>query len=1709
MSGVVTRSSHGAAHFAARYMVRGAHAFILCLILIALLPGLMPRASAATISNTAELRYRLAGNDLAVLSNTISFETVPLRTAATVGFLRAINGSAGAQLPQDAGQCRRADGAFTPIELPQSGIALNAQSLQPALTFMPGEMVYLTLSDADQNSDPSAIDTVDVTVTSSSGDTEVVRLFESGPDTGEFLAVLPTHSAPPLTGNDCRLHLVSGALLAVTYVDPSSTNDIARAELLVDPFGIVFDSLDGAPVDGVSVTIIDDLTGLPAQVFGEDGTSSYPSTVITGAVVIDGAGVTYAAFPGAYRFPFVVPGRYRLLIQPPPGYRAPSGALPAALQQLTAPGGGSFEIGDGSFGLPFNLAGPQPLRLDLPIDRADRTIVLEKLASATIVESGDFVHYRFRIENRAPVATGAFSIVDDLPAGFRFKAGSVRSSGGSVDAVVADSGNRVTFHVGAAPASGSIEIGYTLVVGPAARPGEAVNRAVATNGTFPLSNEAVASVSVRPPFLTDAATIIGRISEGRCGIADGERPGVAGVRLLLEDGTYVVSDRDGRYHFEGVSPGLHVVQVDLGSLPPGYTLAGCFRNSRHAGRNFSTFVDVSGGALWRADFVLEKTQTEHPATSPETTSGPAATRPSAVADAAAAGAGTDWLAGQKPGTAILFPDDGHNPRAPAQRLVVKHSPGTNVKAMVNGVAASPLAFDGVLGNAAAGVLVSRWRALPLNEGRNTLTAEIRDAAGTLVDTLTRDVWFTSNAARAVLVPERSALIADGRARPVVAVRLTDAAGRPIRGGSSGSFSVSAPYVAAAEVDAQQERQLAGLDARPTEWRVEGDDGIAYIELAPTTQTGTLTLGFTFQADRTRYAQTLEAWLSPGETDWIVVGYAAGTTGFNTLADKTKLLDRNAGDTFTDGEVKFFAKGRILGKWLMTLAYDEGRKARRPGEARQLLRTIDPDRYYTVYGDGSEQRYDAPTSDKLYLRLERAQFYALYGDFETGLTRTELTRYSRTLTGAKAEYRSDRVAVNAFAADTGLGFARDEIQGNGLSGPYRLSRRNIVLNSEKIHIEIRDRFRSEIVISRTPQTRNVDYDFDAPSASVRFRAPVASRDPDLNLQFIVVDYETEGTAKQYLNAGGRAAVRLADGRIEAGASFIRDADNTSRTNVGGIDIRIQPRPDTEVRLEAAFSDRSGAAPVNARAYIAEVEHHGEDFDFLGYFRQQDAGFGVGQQNASQGGTRKYGAEGSFRMSDALRLSANAYREDNLVGPANRSVADIRSEYRNGETALRGGFRFVRDHNQLDETRKSELLTLGASQDFLGRKLVLDADAEVALAAGKDASVDFPSRYRVGARYALTSDVRIILTHEIADGDTFSAQTTALGFDIVPWRGSRIATTLNQRAIGENGRRTFAALGLTQSLLINERWGLDAAFDSNTTFDGAIRPEDVLDRNQPVANGTALLNEDFWALSLGATYRTSLLSWNGRVEYRNGSEGDRYGITTAVLRQTEDGVSLAASSELFRVRTTDAVSGSSSSGTSGLIRLSGAYRPAYSQWSVLDRLDISLEDLRGGALPGPFGFSPGVGGKSRRVVNNLALNHVSGSGITLNGFAHDQRAQMSLYWGVKYVLDRFDGEDFGGFAQVAGLDIRHDFGSKFDIGASASVHHVATGGQVSYAIGPNVGMSPFTNAWVSFGYNVAGYHDRDFEESRYTRKGSYVTFRLKLDQMTPEAVFSNLR
>ena len=1619
------------------------------------------------ITNTASVKFDGSdGQVVSIASNTVAFPVEKRKRPTSLSF-RLL--PVGYQLT--GMKCETSPTiAFTPAPISASDLAHapHAESLDP------GMPTILVLDNEGGNHDPNVREMSWINVDTQFFSSKL-PLMETGPNTGVFAGGVPKGGVEEF--RPCDPTLDRGARLTLSFTEDEFSYS-STTTILIDPTGYVFDSQTGALVDGATIELLDE-NNQPAHVFGDDGVSAYPSTVISGDKATDASGRIYDFPQGNYRFPLTYPGRYHLRVTPPAHYLAPSTKSLSDLQKLRDPKGKPFLLNEASQGGIFTLSEPDPFISDIPLDRiGESKLLLTKTASVREASPGDFVQYRIKLENRADYDVSGIHLTDILPAGLRYERGSAR---GAAEPEISTDGRTLNFPLAAMGAGRASEITYVVSISPGAPAGEAINRVLASGSAGATSNEAAAAVRLRPLLFTDGFTVIGRVTEGGCRDPESKRTGIAGIRLLLEDGTFVVTDKDGLYHFEGVRPGRHVVQLDRASMPATHEPVACDSDTRQAGSATSRFVESAGGLLKRVDFQLRPTGIKV-ATSDNL--------PEVAASADAAG-DRNWFAGQAPGIALLFPEVDHNPRAPTLRVVVKHLPGQRVALRMNGQVVDALAFDST--DVQGEVAISKWTGVAIGEGDNALEARVLNADGSVAETLTRTVHSSSIPAQAAFVPGASRLVADGLTRPLIAVRITDRAGKPVRDGTTVPFTLDTPYEAAIDAELDQARQLEGKGRGATTARVSGDDGIAYIALQPTTQAGAVRAVVSLADQKLVRNVDVRAWLEGKAKDWTVVGFGAGTIGYDTLRKRASGLPASErGKVMTDGQLAFYAKGRVKGSWLLTIAYDSDRKIDR---TRGLLGAIDPDRYYTVYGDGSRQGYDAATERKLYLRLERREFYALFGDFETGLTEGQLTRYSRTLNGVKAAYNGKALGVTAFAAHTDELYARDEIQGNGLSGPYRLSGRDIVPNSDKLRLQTRDRLRPERILSETPLTRHIDYDIDTSAGTIRFREPVLGRDAQNNPVFIVVDYETYGSGRK-LVAGGRATLKLADGAIELGASAIHD-ETIGTGNLAGIDLRAHATTTTDVRAELATGGREGLR--RGQAGLVEIEHHSAKIDMLAYARQQDRAFGLGQQNIVDSGTRKFGFDGRIRLTERFSLTGTAWHQDDLEGTGTRSAGEARVEYRRASGTIFAGVQAAFDRGSDGEDRTSKLVTLGGTQALIGGKLTLTGQTQFA-PGGDKASVDFPARHQLLASYRVSDGIRLIGGYEIAQGKDYTANTARVGFDVAPWAGGKISSTINEQAMGENGTRTFAQYGLVQSLPISTRWTIDATLDASTTVrgrvpaGGLVQPFQTSGSSSSFSSSTATTlygnDGDYTAVTLGAGYRADKWSWNGRVEYRHSDTSDRFGVTSNLLRSLGDGQTLASSVRYYTIAQS---SGATAKSLAADIAL--ALRPLDSRWSVLERLQFRNERADAGIGGGNVLGVPANGSAGQttlRAINNLALNYRSGP----EGAGHGLEA--TVYYGAKWVRGSFGSDDYTGYIDVTGFDIRQDIGKRIDIGVQGSVQHAWQRKSFAFSAGPSAGVSPAPNLWISAGYNVAGYRDRDFEDDRYTRSGPYVTMRLKFDR-----------
>lgn len=1662
---------------------RAAEALLATLLMLAAMlvvaPG--PAAAQSRIDNVAHAQW----SDGAADSNLVSLLVQP--AAAAISVFR-VDSAAQTRISADLGSCQ----AISSVQSARAIAPAGQVSLGITATtaIRPGQPLVVRLIAFADNRDPAAIDTTEITFTTPAGDSERISVRETAPDSGEFFGMIETRATPPAPiSGDCVLSVEGNERVTVQGLSGSETPQALQqfVNVLTDPAGTVFDSEDGSPVSGARVTIVDAATGLPARVFADDGVTPYPASVLTGGTVVDSAGQSTLLAQGQYRFPLLSPGRYRLIVEPPAPYAAPSTVAAARLAGLTNSAGRPFLIGDASFGGAFDVAGEAPVVFDVPVDRPAVALALTKTASRAVAAPGDPVIYTVTVTN-TDRARGKRDVIvtDDLPAQMRARPDSVQLDGaaaGSAAAFSAD-GQRLTISLGQLAPGATRRIRYALQLRADAQAGQAVNRARATDSRGTLA-QASAVVRIDRETIGQRMTIVGKVESGACTATGAVRPGIGGVRVILEDGSYTVTDEDGRYHFEGVVPGNHVVQVDPSTLAPGGHFVDCTRSTRSAGSAISRFVSGSGGAVAIANFnaVVPGRPAIIPA--PGTTNAP-------LSDSAAAGAERDWFDGGRADIAWLFPEPEHNPRAPSVRVAIRHLPGQTVRLLADGKPVPVISLEGTRKSPAGDFAVSLWRGVPLARGTTHLAAEVLTAEGALVARLERDVHFVEAAARASLAPNAPAPVADGVTRPRISVRIVDAAGRPVHAGSVGGITLSAPYRLASEIDTDQVRQLSGLSRADSVWRVAGDDGIAHIDLAPTTVSGAATITFTFRdGDQTR-VQRLETWLEPGRRDWTIVGLAEGQIAQARLAGHIEPLTEPARKLRGDGRIAFYAKGRVRGSWLLTLAYDSAKRR----DDQRLSGAIDPNTYYTVYADRAERRYDAASLSKLYVKLERRQFYALFGDFETGFNDTTLGRYPRAATGGKAEFRSAHVSATVFAADIASRHRRDELQANGLSGPYSLSARDITANSEQVAIETRDRLRSERIIERRVLTRFVDYDIDYVAGTIRFSEPVLSRTSALDPQIILVDFEVDQGGSGAVNAGGRVRYSAAGGKLRLGATAIHDAGDGNSTNLIAADARLKIAADSELRGEVAVSRAQGSSNETTTAWLIEAEHHTKKLDLLAYVRQQDEAFGVAQQQLAERGRRKFGADARLRLTERLSATVSGWLDNSLIDNRGRRALRTRAEYKGKATDYFVGATYAADTLADGRPAESTLLEGGVAHRLFGNRLELSASSSVSL--GNADSIDFPSQYRVGGRFAVTNWATIVGTYEIADGTGIDARTARIGVDLKPWLGGRVTTSLGRQSITEYGLRSYAAYGLAQTITLGSGWTVDATLDGNRTL-GGFDPTRVINRAEPVASGgflasRSVLTEDFTALTLGFGYRAGSWSATTRAEYRFGSLGDRAAFSFGAIRQVGDGSVFGGLATWARVTELGATTQTAN------VAVSGAFRPASARLALLGKLEFRRDEVNGAILGAAAPAGGGVllvngNARSERVIASLSAAWAP-DGRDEDGAY--QRHEVSVFFANRYVSERVESLDVKGVSTLLGVDFRLGVGEHIELGASGTVRGELSRGAFGYAIGPVIGVRPAKNMLITAGWNFSGFADRDFSQARATRQGFFLATRIKFDQ-----------
>jgi uncharacterized repeat protein (TIGR01451 family) len=1565
--------------------------------------------------------------------------------------------------------------------------------------------LYVGVNARSCNRQPGVVETLVVDIWSQKLQMTLhVTARESGPDTGLFQFRLLTSAN---SGSFQSLATTSSTATVMPLV-PATANDIVTAQIegcgngtlsakiLIDPSGIVFDSATDLPVAGATVTMIDvtgegngGLAGQRARVFGDDGVTPAPAQVTTGP-------------DGAYTFPVVAPGHYRLDVVPPSPWKYPSTHDPASLpreRHIQLPG--SF---DGSFAVNEAIG---DMLIDLPIDQVPQAMSVTKTASRATAEIAESVGYTVVVRNVGSASLDNVTLQDTLPAGFAYLPASTTLDGQPAGEPVGRKGKLLTFAVPAIAAGQTRTLRYRATIGPLALQGDGVNRAQASAALpFPtVSNVAAAAVQVQQGVFTDRAMVLGKVFAdcNANGLQDDGEVGVPGVRLYMEDGSFVVTDGKGQYSFYGVAPRTHVLKLDATTLPAGMTPLAT--SSRNAGDGASRFVDPHAGELHRADFALgdcSKTTSalialranasnelgaalklDFRADGGVQPAGDVRAQPATGIVGAAQGSdGTRYVTvgpvAAKSGTAVTpaveptlaerlatldatlgFIDlhDGQALAATQATVRVKGSSQVVLALTVDGRPVGDERIGTRVQDDARQLQARDYVGVPLPAGDHELALVARDGFGNVRGRVAITVRAPGDLAHIAFALPKSGVPADGDTLVPVQITLTDARGVPVVARTAVTIDTTLG-----------DFEVTDLDPRAPGIQTFVEGGQALLPLRAPRTTGAAELHAVSGGVSAKGSVTFVPALRPMIAAGIIEGAfnlhrlganaispAGSSDGFESQL--TAFATNGNGNNAVDGRAAVFLKGKVLGSSLLTVGYDSAKESN-----QALFRDIQPDQFYPVYGDASTKGFDAQSTSHLYVRLEHDKSYLLYGDFTTQADdpARQLSAYQRSLTGAKAHVDDGPVTANAWVSQTRSRQVVDEIKADGTSGPFMLSAGMPVENSEKVDVIARDRNQPALIVASTTLVPFTDYDIDPLTGRLLLHAPVASFDAELDPQSIRVSYESDTGGTSFVVAGADARVKLGD-KVEVGMTLVMDKDPLDTMQMQGATVVFRPDEHTTLTVEGAHTahdltgDRGDAQRI-------ELKHDDEKLKIQAQAAHTDATFENASSTIAQG-RNEANLKASYQVGDKTRLVVEAAssgdattgdRRNGLLVGAERSL--------DGGVKVEVGARHVQDRPGADAvdgtTPNSNTSTLRAKVSapvpgvakataFVeGEQDVHDADKHL-LAVGGD------YRLTPGSRLYARQEVVSSLTGELDLDAAQHRNTTLIGIDSDVAHDSHVFSEYRVRdAI--DGREAQAAMGL------RNQWKIADGIRLNTSFE----------RVRALAGGDA---DDNLAVTAAIEYtRDPLTKASGRIELRDAT-GSRGALSTLGLAHK------IADDWTLLGRNAYALTESKTGGTSTLqerFQLGVAYRDSVTnRVNGLARYEFRRED-------GGTDFE-------RRAVHLLS-SHADlqvARGLMVTG-----------EYAAKHDIELVDGRWIAGNAQLASVRVTRDLGERWDVGLAARVLGNLSMSQRSFGIGAEAGYRVIENLWLSLGYNLSGFRDRDLADDNTTAAGAYLRMRFKFDE-----------
>ncbi|NEZ60708.1 TonB-dependent receptor [Adonisia turfae] len=1069
---------------------------------------------------------------------------------------------------------------------------------------------------------------------------------------------------------------------------------------------------------------------------------------------------------------------------------------------------------------------------------------------------------------------------------------------------------------------------------------------------------------------------------------------------------------------------------------------------------------------------------------------------------------------------ILNPTVGSVVDVPAITVIVRFPATADIQLQVNAQTVSNDLIGRTESNPTTGLVTQTWYGVALAEGNNTITV-VHPSDGSILQST--DVEVRGAPVEMTLRSRESQIPADGRSTATLQGRLID---------SHGNVSHWDAIVTLESTDGE----FVGVDHAPDQpgFQVEAKGGRFSAELQSSLESHMVQLQATTNGleafNQVQFITPQRPSIATG-----IVDLRWGARGTNFHSSLRDFLPPDGDNDYSlDLDASLFTMGN-LGEWLLTGAFNSDRPLNEDcrGETALFRQSSGScSNLYPVYGDDSTLDVTTPSTDNLYLRLERTSpvegataDYIMWGDYNTeefANSSQLFTSTSRQLHGFKLNYNLGDLAITGLYGDNVEGFQRDTIAPDGTSGLYFLSRRLVISGSEQVYIETEELDRPGTIVDRERLYRNTDYDIDYDRGTLLFDDPVTQTAigefGTVLLRRIVVTYQFEGDDTDTNILAGRLQYnfdRTLNQESWFGASYLRENQGNRDFTLFGADAQFSLGESSRLVAEIAHSesDFDLSGPISGSAYRVELDGTvGDWLNGRAYWRSTDSGFTNAATTSFVPGQTRYGAQANFKVSRNTTIRAQFDHEDNdgvaprplinledLLEPGQdpvpgRRVDNSLTTYSLGLAQRLGNSNLEFDWIHRDRTDRTNPDRLSASSDqlrtrlttHLTDKLTLRAQNELNLSSDSDPL--YPSRTYFGLDWEVMPGINLGLGQIFYGDNGFSDRDSYTIVDLSGEHALGQDTTLRGRFSSIDGQHLGGAVGIEHGFNLAPGLRLDLGYERtfNSIFGGTAAGSQF---SQPFAVGTGgsslgTINANTYSVGLSYTDNPDLQA-SARFEHRDSSQG-----TNTVLNASAIGRLTPAVSALFNYQLNRAANQRISNiGTTSNLKLGLAYRdPNDDRFNALLRYEhrINPNTLPTNAL---FGRSIDT---SEHLFSAEAL------------YTPNWRWELYGKYAFRTTQTRINlpadvGGDFvsNNNLHLAQMRATYRLGYSWDISGEARwFGGLGDYSEIGYAL--EAGYYPTPDMRIYGGYSGGGAYDDDFGVNR-TASGFYIGVSAKINSL----------